>query len=152
MKIKILSLAIITFSLLGTTVSAQETLLQTNEIPSEIISFVNTHFPDSNILQAEKDREGLDLTYDLILEGNINLEFNSKMEIIDIESKVKLPDSIFSAKILNYIRSNYPENYIIEWVFDEKDWAFGDEQQEFKLNNGLELKFSISGDFLRIDN
>ena len=122
----------------------KETVVQDNDLPKEISMFITTHFPSNKIIQSIKDRDGLELTYDILLDGNIKLEFNSKKQIIDIESRDKLPNSVIPAKIIDYVSANYPDNFITGWELDNK-------HQQVKLNNGLELEFSMSGDFLRID-
>lgn len=86
----------------------------------------------------------MELTYDILLDGNIKLEFNKKNQIIDIESREKLPDSVIPAKILDYVSANYSGNFITGWEIDGRN-------QQVKLNNGLELEFNMDGDFLRID-
>ena len=103
-----------------------------------------THFPDNTILQAVIERDGLTKTYNIILSENISLEFNRKKEIIDIDSETKLPDSVIPAKILQYVTTNYPDNFITDWELDNKN-------QQVQLNNGLDLEFNMNGDFLRID-
>lgn len=81
----------------------------------------------------------------MIVEGNYTLEFDSKKRIDNVKGTEKLPDSIIPTKILDYIKSNYASNYIIEWDLDKNT-------QEVKLDNRLELVFDKSGNFLRIDN
>lgn len=119
-------------------------VLAENDIPAAITTYVNTHFPSSKILQAVKDKEGLSKSYDVILEGNITLEFNKKHEVTSIESSSALPDSVIPEKILSYIKANYPGNHIVQWELD-------DNRQQVELNNKLELEFNKAGDFLRID-
>lgn len=81
----------------------------------------------------------------MIIEGNFKLEFNKKKEIESIDGVTQLPDSVIPAKILNYVQTNYASNFITDWDLDRND-------QQVELDNGLELKFNKSGDFLRIDN
>jgi len=123
----------------------KETILNENDIPVEIKTYVETHFPASKILQCVKDKDGLELNYDVIIEGNFKLEFNKKKEIESIDGVTQLPDSVIPAKILNYVQTNYASNFITDWDLDRND-------QQVELDNGLELKFNKSGDFLRIDN
>jgi len=123
----------------------KEDILPLTDIPSEISNYVSTHFPDNPIIQAIKDTDGFELTYDITLEEGFFLEFNRKKEGIDIEGLTKLPDSVIPAKLLEYATSNYPDNFIIGWELDDRN-------QQIKLENGLELEFNMNGDFLRIDN
>ena len=135
-------LALVPFLLIS---CEKEEILPLTDIPSEISNYVSTHFPENPIIQAIKDTDGFELTYDITLEGGFFIEFNRKKEVIDIEGLTKLPDSVIPAKLLEYATTNYPENYIIGWELDDRN-------QQIKLENGLELEFNMNGDFLRIDN
>ena len=122
----------------------KETPVQENDLPNEIRTFITTHFPANKIIQSVKDRDGLEVTYDVILDGNISLEFNKKKEIIDIDGTTRLPDSFIPSRILDYVSENYPDNFIIGWELDDRN-------QQVKLDNRMELEFNMAGDFLRID-
>ena len=122
----------------------KETLVQNDDLPAEIKTFITTYFPANNIIQSVKDRDGLELTYDIMLDGNISLEFNRKKKIIDIDGIAKLPDAVIPSKILKYVSANYSGNAITGWELDDKN-------QQIVLDNGLELEFNMSGDFLRLD-
>ncbi len=135
-------LALVPFLLIS---CEKEEILPLTDIPSEISNYVSTHFPENPIIQAIKDTDGFELTYDITLEGGLFLKFNRKKEVIDIEGLTKLPDSVIPAKLLEYATTNYPDNYIIGWELDDRN-------QQIKLENGLELEFNMNGDFLRIDN
>lgn len=122
----------------------KEKIISSSELPHEISTYISTHFPGNDILQVIKDREGLTKTYDVILSGNISLEFNRKNKIADIDGISKLPDSVIPEKIGQYVVANYPDNVITGWELDDKT-------QQIQLDNGLDLEFNMQGDFLRID-
>jgi|BioPla2DNA2_1021312.scaffolds.fasta_scaffold08771_2 hypothetical protein len=138
------SLAAIAMAVFLLTGCEKEQFIQSSDLPREISTYILTHFPDNTILQAVIERDGLTKTYNIILSENISLEFNRKKEIIDIDSETKLPDSVIPAKILQYVTTNYPDNFITDWELDNKN-------QQVQLNNGLDLEFNMNGDFLRID-
>lgn len=73
------------------------------------------------------------------------MEFNRKNDINEISSISQLPDSVIPEKIRQHTAANFPDNVIIGWELDDRN-------QQVKLNNGLELEFTKSGDFLRVDN
>ncbi|HMY83055.1 MAG: PepSY-like domain-containing protein [Saprospiraceae bacterium] len=141
-KILFLAFMISTISLIGC--DDKETLLDADKIPAEIKTYVEKHFPGKNILQCIKDVDGLEVSYDVVVEGGYKLEFNRDKKIDSVKGVSKLPDSVVPEKILAYVASNYPGNYIIEWDADKTT-------QEVKLDNRLELVFNSAGDFLRID-
>lgn len=80
-----------------------------------------------------------------MLSENINLEFNRKNEIIEIDGLTELPSSVIPEKLRQYVINNYPSNLITDWELDDKN-------QQIELDNGLDLEFNMNGDFLRIDN
>ncbi len=142
---KFLSLILVflstTITLLG---CEKETSINPNKLPTEILNYISTHFPDNPIKKAVIEKEWLKKSYEIKLYDNIVLEFNKDKVIVDIEAKSKLPDSVIPDLILQYVIKNYPDNYIIKWELEYKG-------QEIKLNNGLELVFDIDGSFLWID-
>lgn len=139
---KLFLLAIVPFLL---TSCEKEKILASTKVPSEISDYISTHFPENPIIQAIKDTDGFELTYDITLEGVFFLEFNRKKEVIDIEGVLQLPYSVIPAKMLEYVSSNYADSSIIGWELNDRN-------QQIKLDNGLELVFNMNGDFLRIDN
>ena len=140
-------LILMALSLFSFTSCEKETVLADNQTPSEIKTYVQTHFSDHSILQVIKDKDEFELTYNVMLSDRITLEFNRKKEIIDIDSKndLKLPGSVIPEKILVYVQSNYPSFYIVGWEVSDRT------NQKVELNNDLELIFNKNGDFLRLD-
>ena len=50
-------------------------------IPEKIVRYVNENFPGEKILEIEKEKK----TYEIKLSGGLEIEFNSKMQVIDID-------------------------------------------------------------------
>ncbi len=123
---------------------AKDEVIPVSELPAEMKVYISTHFPSNTILQVVKDVDGLTKTYDVLLSERISLEFNRQKEIIDIDSEIALPNSVIPEQIRQYVTANYPSNVITDWELDDRN-------QQVQLNNGLDLKFNMNGDFLRID-
>lgn len=121
-----------------------EVVVSTTDLPTEITNYVSTHFPDNDILQVTKEKEGDRDAYELTLEGNIDLDFNGNNEITDIDGISELPDSVIPTEISQYVDENYPDNAIT-------DWELEDGHQQVELDNRVELEFDPNGGFLRID-
>ncbi|HLV41400.1 MAG TPA: PepSY-like domain-containing protein [Brumimicrobium sp.] len=122
----------------------KEKLIYIDKLPVIINEYIKAHFASRRILKATQVRNGFKKTFNVFLDGKINLEFNNKAEIIEIEGNSKLPDSVIPDKILDFVSSNYPDNVIIEWELEHK-------MQEVELDSGRELIFNLRGDFLFID-
>lgn len=144
---KILSAGLIPMTAISFTFASCEkkSLLVDDQIPSEIKSYITTHFPSHSILQSMKDKDNFELTYDVILSDGITLEFNRKKEITGIDGNTELPSSVIPTQIHTYVNTNFAENYITDWELTDR------KNQQVELNNGLELLFDKSGNFLRIE-
>lgn len=122
-----------------------EEVIPVGEIPSEITTYINTHFPSNSVVSAIMETEGTIVTYDITLTDSVELEFNSLFEIIAIDSEVQLPDSVIPQAILNYVTQNYPNNFIVAWELETNG-------QQIELNNDVELIFTLDGVFVGVDN
>lgn len=123
---------------------AQDRIIPKTELPNKIKTFISSNFADTDIIQATEDNEIFSKTYEVILKNGTKLDFDSKNRIKEIDSKTKLPESVIPKPILNYVNLNYPESFITEWELDDR-------KQKIGLNNGIDLEFSMQGEFLRID-
>ena len=140
---------LVTLVTLGLMLSAascdDEKALTDNDIPTEISTYVTTHFPSNSIIRVTEDKDGLKTSYDVVLSGNIKLEFNNRKEITDIDGSSQLPDSVIPQAIRDYVSENYPDNFIT-------DWELEDNHQQVGLNNDIDLEFTMDGEFIRVDN
>ncbi len=123
----------------------KEKVISPDGLPSSIKDYISAHFNGHDIIKAKTEHEGTKKKYEIRLDGDIKLEFNSKGEVTEIESYQKLPDSVIPEKIRQYVEEHYPNNYIVKWELEPN-------KQEVKLDNGLELEFTLDGEFIRIDN
>ncbi len=122
-----------------------EVVLTENEIPTEIRTYVTTHFPNSTIVRAIKETDENVITYELYLSENVELTFNNTFQIIEIDGTTQLPDSVIPTAILDYVAQNYPNNFITNWELE-------DNHQQVELNDETELEFTLDGVFIRVDN
>ena len=144
-KLQVLGIIATLGLLLFATSCDEEKGLSENEIPNEITTYVTTHFPTNNIIRVTEDKDGTRKSYDVVLSGNIKLEFNRQREITDIDSSSRLPDSVIPQAIRDYVSENYPDNFIT-------DWELEDNHQQVGLNNDIDLEFTMDGEFIRVDN
>ncbi len=122
-----------------------EIVLSEAEIPAEIMAYLNEHFASNAIIRALKEMDDNTVEYEVYLDGDYELEFNENFEIISIEGITELPDSVIPQSILDYVTQNYPNDFIVEWELE-------DDHQQVELNNGIEIKFTLNGEFIRVDN
>lgn len=118
-------------------------VLAIEDIPSSIMNYISTHFPENSVIGAWIDTDDNVTTYEINLSGDVELEFNAQYEVISIESDMQLPNSVVPQSILDYVAQNYPNNVITSWELE-------DNLQQIELNNGLELDFNLNGEFVGI--
>lgn len=124
--------------------SAQEQTLQKEEVPVEITNFIEQHFASAEVVSVVKDKDGMEVTYEIELLGGIELEFNENKEIISMDSDSALPESAIPAKLLDYVSAEYAGKKIIGWELEGN-------QQKVELNDDTDLVFDTDGNFLRKD-
>lgn len=124
--------------------SKKDKLIYLDKLPLFINEYIKTHFASHRILKAVQGRDGFRRTFNVYLDGDISLEFNHKGEIIEVESASRLPDSIISQNILEFVAINYPDNVIVEWEREKRT-------QEVELDSGLDLVFDRNGEFIGIE-
>jgi len=115
-----------------------------DNLPTEIKTYISTHYPSQSITESEIDLKDSTNSYEVKLNNETSLEFNYKKEIVDIDGNTKLPSSVISSKIIEYVSVNYPNNYITGWEMDEG-------KQEVELNSTVDLEFDMNNNFLQID-
>lgn len=123
----------------------KETIIQSNQVPQKIKTYLETHFIQYPVLQVLEDRDGFTLTYDVTLQQGYFLEFNRKMEIEEVTGIEPIPNSVVPSNILTYVQTQFSEQFILSW-------DLSDRIQEVTLDNGIQLEFDQEGNFLRIDN
>lgn len=116
------------------------------QLPKEISSYVENHFSGISIRKAHLDKENpASVNYGVKLDDGTKLGFNSQFEIIEIDGKKELPESVIPSKIKEYVAENHPEAVVTEWSLKN----FG--KQEVGLNNDVDLVFDKNGKFISVN-
>lgn len=135
----VMMLGLLTFSVLS---CKKEEMINENELPSSIKTYLQTHFTSCNTTKIIRDKEKNELSYDITLNCGVNIEFNGNNQVIDIDGTTQLPNTVIPSNILNYTSTNYPDNFIIGWELEGIN-------QQIELNNTIVIEFDLSGKFLR---
>lgn len=123
---------------------AQETVISSKELPISVKSGVQKYFGGKSIDRVVKDRENGRVVYDIYFSDYTEAEFSSRGELKEAKSNSGLPNSVIPANIRSYIKRNYPNVEVVKWDRSRN-------KQEVELSNGLDLDFSSTGKFLRVD-
>lgn len=121
-----------------------ERVITREELPEPARMYIQNHFIDHAVLQALKDRDAMSVGYEVILEGGYQLYFDRQGEIQGIDGTSALPDGTVPSSIAQYVRTNFPDQQLVEWKRDGRT-------DNVELDNGVELEFDQDGNFLRMD-
>ena len=122
----------------------EDNYINASLLPTEAQNFLSEHYASVEVLSVIKDYDDFGYTYEVRLADGTHIEFRKNGEWKEIENRTSgVPNAGIPAKILEYVTTNYPDNFIVDI---EKD-----HQIDVELNDGLDLEFSLDGDFIRID-
>ena len=126
------------------TISAENRSIDVYSLPDAIRNFIDSHFPDNQILYASKDDELIFPDYDVELENGISLEFYNDGTLEKVACRDGVSREFIPVPILEFVKVKYPGAYFIEYKMDRRHY-------EVKLSNRLELKFNKHFNLIEID-
>lgn len=124
---------------------ADEHRIDKSQLPKDAQTFIAKHFAGDDVLYVECDKGVFTTDYEVVLKSGVRIEFDSDGDWEEVSNrKVAVPASIIPANIAKYVESNFPGEYIRDISRDRRGY-------DVELSNGLDLDFSTSGVFERID-
>ncbi len=141
---------ILIFSALALLISgglnAQKTIVTKDDLPKEAHFFLAKNFTNERVVTVEKDIYAGKTDYEIKLSNGTELEFDEKGEWKEVDGKDKaaIPQEFIPKKITQHIMEHFAPNKVSKIEKDRNKY-------EVELTNGMDLEFSLNGDFLRID-
>ena len=74
-------LTMITIALFSINCFAQNKSKHVSEMPAPVMTFIQKYFPEEGILKSVEDHDGSNISYEILLDNEVKLEFNSKGEM-----------------------------------------------------------------------
>lgn len=119
--------------------------IQFSQLPQTAQQFVNQNFGDKKVALAKMESDFFGKNYDVIFVNGDKVEFDRSGNWEKIKCQYsQVPTSLIPNQIQVYVRSNYPDNKIIELEKDRSTY-------EVKLTNGWELKFNKNFELIDLD-
>jgi Putative beta-lactamase-inhibitor-like, PepSY-like len=130
--------------------STTSTEIPVASLPDNIANYMNANYPNNQVVKAEKDAAGFEVTIDT----GLKLEFNLDGTFREIsgsnnnnegnaENGEHITTQALPAATLTYLATNYPNNPVVK----AEKYASG---YEVTLNTGLKLEFNVDGTFREI--
>lgn len=115
------------------------------ELPAKAKQFIAEHFPDAKVALATVESPNWSPTYEVIFTDGMKMEFIASGEWKEIDCKYsKVPEGVIPAKIREFLKTHHVDNFV-------RDIERSKRKYELKLDNGLELRFDINGEFRGYD-
>jgi hypothetical protein len=145
MKTKLkLTVYLIAGLLFGLSANAQKTVIKKEALPANAQTFLKTHFGSKKPNYILEDKEILSTEYKVKFDNEIEIEFDKKGNWKEVDGQnSKIPKSIVPKKIASYIKTNFPKEKVTKI-------EIGTSGYETELTNGLELKFNLKEDFIKV--
>lgn len=122
----------------------EDVMIPAAELPSEVISFLDTHFSGIEVRSVIKDYDNSTYEFEVYLSNGTHIELSRRGEWRNVENHLAgVPHSVIPNKILTYVAENYPDQMIIGIERDR--------QIDVELKGGVELVFSLNEDFVKFD-
>lgn len=112
--------------------------ISATNIDTAIVSFVNTHFPETSILSCNQTEH----YYRVILSDNTKVYFTQAFEWVEVNCEHSsiydaVPATLVPEQITAYVTANYPNQHIDEIERESNGW-------EIELDNNVDLKFDTN--------
>ena len=145
MKKSVLFLAALICMMLQTvSMSADDRVIPTEQLPAAAKSFIQKTFPGKTITYATIDTDGRK-TYEVHLNNGFEVEFdkNGTWDKVDCNYNA-VPAELVPTAIANYVKTNFKGAKIVK--IDKERYGY-----EVELSNDLDLKFNKQGQLKEID-
>ena len=115
-----------------------------DQLPAISTQIIKKHFSSASVERAYIDDDVMDKDYTVYLSGGVKIEFNSKGEWKEIETRSSVPTALVPAPITQYVKKNYPSCVIEKISRDRRG-------MDIELSNGLDIEFDKSYRVVEID-
>lgn len=125
-----------------------EQLVSYDSLPASAKQFIADNFSGMKVLAVvkDKDHKGYGGEYEVRLTNGTEVTFNLAGEWVDVDAApaMTVPAAVVPQPIADYVAKNYAGAGINEISKSRTGY-------EVELTTGVDLEFSASGDFIRVD-
>lgn len=107
-----------------------------SQLPATAQQVIKKHFSKKKVALVKMETGIFDKSYDVVFTTGEKIEFDKKGNWKEINCKLSfVPTALIPAKIVNYVKSNYPGTKILKIEKDTKEY-------DVKLSNLIEITFN----------
>ena len=124
--------------------AGRDKAIKVEQLPQNAQDIIERYFSGTGVSFAKTDNEIFDRNYEVFFVNGHKIEFDRKGNWIEINCKYgEVPEGIIPPKIREFLVKNHKEQKVIK-ISKENDY-------EVKLDNGIEIKFSLKFNFKGYD-
>ncbi|MGV0936015.1 PepSY-like domain-containing protein [Empedobacter falsenii] len=130
-------------------IDPNETVISANNLPVNAQNFISKNFGNMEFVNAIKEVERNITTYNIQLKDGTKIEFTDNGDWSEVKNGLgkSIPTKFFPDNIQKYLQTKYPK-------IDAKSIEMDTKDKEIKvelLQNNVDLKFDLNGNFIKID-
>lgn len=142
---KSLLILVFAFGLVSCGSDDDDQLIGVEQLPAQAVNFIDTHFPDAEILSITMDSNDSNSKFEVKLNNGFDIDFDENGQWTEVEGHgQQVPDAIIPNPVLAYVQSHYPDAFIEE--ISKKNGKI-----KIDLSNDIDLVFDLDGNFIKID-
>lgn len=118
-----------------------------SDLPTAAQSLLSKHFKAKmSLVKIDKNAFGSISDYEVILTDGTEVEFDKhgNWEKVETANNKEVPSSLIPQNIRNYVKKNHGGMHVVGIEKDRRKY-------DVELSNGIDMEFSLAGDFLRYD-
>ena len=124
---------------------AEDVAITAQQLPKEAQTFLTVNFAKNKVVVAMHDRDITDNDYSVRLDDGTKIEFTATGKWESVKNhNGKIPVGVIPAEIQKYITEHYPSLGVEK--IEHKRYGY-----EVELTNDLDMKFSLNGKFIGLD-
>lgn len=126
-------------------VASDDRPIAVNQLPAKAQAFIKANFPQAQVLQASVEKGFFDTEYSVIFAGGDKIDFDKSGIWTDIECKGSaVPTTAVPPRITEFVAKNHAAAKILKIELDKLGY-------DVTISGGMELKFDLTGAFVRYD-
>ena len=143
---KIILFMVCAFTMFTYVKADNDRAIQIGELPINAQNFISKYFNGIKMAMVKEESGLFYKNYDVIFTNGDKLEFDNNGNWSEVKSiKNGVPNEIIPSQILDYVKSNYPSEKILQIEREDNEY-------EIKLTNRWEIKFDKKFRVIDIDN
>ena len=145
---KLLTILALLATQVGFAACDKTVIIKESDLPEKSRTFLKTHFSGVAITSIVKEIDDFKKDYTVHLQNGFEVDFRGSGEWDEVDGRTNaMPTSVLAllpAKVMPYINENFPDHQIVK--INREHFGY-----DIEISGGIELEFTLAGDFFNYD-